>query len=71
MKDEEKDNTVDPKEITKEPEPVTARNNILTLMDSFVDQIFQIRRTLVGVSISALILAPIVCNISCCSILTK
>jgi hypothetical protein len=33
-------------------------------MDSFVDQIFQIRRTLVGVSISALILAPITISLS-------
>jgi hypothetical protein len=65
MKDEvEKDNAGGPKEITEEADSVTARNNILTLMDSFVDRIFQIRRTLVGVSISALILAPIAIGLS-------
>jgi hypothetical protein len=64
MKDEEKENTGDPKEIIEEAESVTDRSNILTLMDSFVDQIFQIRRTLVGVSISALILAPIAIGLS-------
>jgi hypothetical protein len=64
MKDEENENTGDPKEIIEEAESVTDRSNILTLMDSFVDQIFQIRRTLVGVSISALILAPIAIGLS-------
>ena len=64
MKDEENENTGDPKEIIEEAESVTDRSNILTLMDSFIDQIFQIRRTLVGVSISALILAPIAIGLS-------
>jgi hypothetical protein len=64
MKDEEKENTGDPKVISEEAESVTDRSNVLTLMDSFVDQIFQIRRTLVGVSISALILAPIAIGLS-------
>jgi hypothetical protein len=36
-----------------------ARENILSLMDSFIEQITNIRRTLLGVSISALILAPL------------
>ncbi|MGB7956628.1 MAG: hypothetical protein WCF23_21860 [Candidatus Nitrosopolaris sp.] len=35
------------------------RNNVLTIIDSFIEQIFQIRKKLSGVSISALILAPI------------
>jgi uncharacterized membrane protein len=40
------------------------RNNILTLMDNFIEQIFQIRRTLLGVSICALILSPIAIGLS-------
>ena len=35
-----------------------ARENILSLMDSFIEQITSIRKTLFGVSISALLLAP-------------
>lgn len=40
------------------------RDNLLTLMDSFIQQILNIRRTLLGVSISALILAPIAIGLS-------
>ena len=40
------------------------RHNILTIIDSFIEQIFQIRKTLFGVSISALILAPIAIGLS-------
>ena len=40
------------------------KNNILTLMDNFIEQIFQIRRTLLGVSICALILSPIAIGLS-------
>jgi uncharacterized membrane protein len=40
------------------------RNNILTLMDNFIEQLFQIRRTLLGVSICALILSPIAIGLS-------
>jgi phosphatidylserine/phosphatidylglycerophosphate/cardiolipin synthase-like enzyme len=36
-----------------------ARENILSLMDGFIEQITSIRKTLLGVSISALILAPL------------
>ena len=64
IKDDEKDNTGDPKEITKDDDSFTARNNTLTLIDLFVDRIFQIRRTLVGVSISTLVLAPISIGLS-------
>ncbi|HYJ01985.1 MAG TPA: hypothetical protein VEW92_07210, partial [Nitrososphaeraceae archaeon] len=35
------------------------RNNILTLIDSFIEQITKIRRFFIGVSISSIILAPI------------
>ena len=40
------------------------RNNILTLMDNFIEQIFQIRKTLLGVSICALVLSPIAIGLS-------
>ena len=42
----------------------TARANLLTLMDTFIQQILHIRTTLLGVSISALILAPIAIGLS-------
>ena len=41
-----------------------ARENILSLMDSFIEQITSIRKTLLGVSISALILAPLAIGLS-------
>ena len=41
-----------------------ARENILSLMDSFIEQITNIRRTLLGVSISALVLAPLAIGLS-------
>jgi uncharacterized membrane protein len=41
-----------------------ARKNILSLMDSFIEQITNIRRTLLGVSISALVLAPLAIGLS-------
>jgi hypothetical protein len=42
----------------------TRRENILSLMDSFIEQITAIRKTLLGVSISALILAPLAIGLS-------
>src|SRR5437016_5059050 len=45
-------------------EPTTYRHNILTIIDSFIEQVFQIRKTLFGVSISALILAPLAIGLS-------
>ncbi len=36
-----------------------ARNNILTMIDSFIEQITKIRRFFIGVSISSIILTPI------------
>jgi hypothetical protein len=41
-----------------------SRESILTLMDSFIEQITSIRKTLLGVSISALLLAPIAIGLS-------
>ena len=41
-----------------------ARENILSLMDGFIEQITSIRKTLLGVSISALILAPLAIGLS-------
>jgi isocitrate/isopropylmalate dehydrogenase len=41
-----------------------SRANILILMDSFIQQITGIRKTLLGVSISALILAPLAIGLS-------
>jgi hypothetical protein len=41
-----------------------SRENILTLMDSFIEQITSIRKTLLGVSVSALLLAPLAIGLS-------
>ena len=41
-----------------------SRASILTLMDSFIEQITSIRKTLLGVSISALLLAPLAIGLS-------
>ena len=40
------------------------RNNILTLIDSFIQQITKIRRFFIGVSISSIILAPIAISLA-------
>jgi hypothetical protein len=40
------------------------RQNVLTIIDSFIVQVLQIRKTLFGVSISALILAPLAIGLS-------
>jgi hypothetical protein len=42
----------------------TSRHNILRLVDNFIEQIFQIRKTLRGVSVSAMILAPLALALS-------
>ena len=42
----------------------TSRANILTLMDSFIEEITSIRKTLLGVSVSALIVAPLAIGLS-------
>jgi hypothetical protein len=40
------------------------RYGILSLIDTFIEQIFHIRKTLLGVSISAVIMAPIAIGLS-------
>src|ERR671932_743843 len=40
------------------------RYGVLNLMDTFIEQIFHIRKTLLGVSISALVIAPIALGLS-------
>jgi hypothetical protein len=42
----------------------SSRYRILILLDNFIEQIFQIRKTLLGVSVSALVLAPIAIGLS-------
>jgi len=41
-----------------------SRHNVLTIIDSFIEQIIQIRKTLFGVSISGLVLAPLAIGLS-------
>lgn len=45
-------------------ENFSSRTDILKMLDSFIDQMSKIRRTLKGVSISALILAPLALALS-------
>lgn len=42
----------------------SSRQQVLSLLDNFIEQILQIRRTLLGVSISSLILAPLAIGLS-------
>lgn len=50
--------------ITTSSTYASARENILSLMDSFIEQITTIRKILLGVSISALLLAPLAIGLS-------
>jgi hypothetical protein len=50
--------------ISASPATDKARENILGLMDSFIEQITTIRKILLGVSISALLLAPLAIGLS-------
>jgi hypothetical protein len=43
----------------KEEKLNMSRHDILSLLDNFIEQIHEIRRTLIGVSISALVLSPL------------
>ena len=63
MSDDNNNNDYDKKEqsTTTVSSP---RYRILSLIDIFIEQIFQIRKTLLGVSISALVLAPIAIGLS-------
>jgi hypothetical protein len=47
-----------------EDELTPLRQNVLTIIDSFIEQVLEIRKTLFGVSISALILAPLAIGLS-------
>ena len=44
--------------------PSYSRYNILSIIETFIEQIFHIRKTLLGVSISAIIMAPIAIGLS-------
>ena len=41
-----------------------SRSNVLSIIDSFIEQILQVRKTLFGVFLSALILAPLAIGLS-------
>ncbi len=50
--------------MSADEENFSSRTDILKMLDSFIDQMSKIRRTLKGVSISALILAPLALALS-------
>jgi hypothetical protein len=50
--------------VSGDEENFSSRTDILKMLDSFIDQMSKIRRTLKGVSISALILAPLALALS-------
>jgi hypothetical protein len=50
--------------VSNDEENISSRTDILKMLDSFIDQMTKIRRTLKGVSISALILAPLALALS-------
>lgn len=50
--------------MSNDEENISSRTDILKMLDSFIDQMTKIRRTLKGVSISALILAPLALALS-------
>ncbi|MEP0824216.1 MAG: hypothetical protein HRF40_01895 [Nitrososphaera sp.] len=49
---------------TDETTPSSSRGNILELLDSFIDQIQKLRRIMLGMSVSAIILAPLAIALS-------
>ena len=63
MSDDDNNNDYDKKEQSTTTVS-SSRYRILILLDNFIEQIFQIRKTLLGVSISALVLAPIAIGLS-------
>jgi hypothetical protein len=63
MSDDDNNNDYDKKEQSTTTVS-SSRYRILSLIDIFIEQIFQIRKTLLGVSISALVLAPIAIGLS-------
>jgi hypothetical protein len=50
--------------MSTDEEDLAARTDILKMMDSFIEQISRIRTTLKGMSISALVLAPLALALS-------
>jgi hypothetical protein len=50
--------------VSNDEENISSRTDILKMLDGFIDQMSKIRRTLKGVSISALILAPLALALS-------
>jgi hypothetical protein len=62
MSDDDNNNDYDKKEQLTTVS--SSRYRILILLDNFIEQIFKIRKTLLGVSISALVLAPIAIGLS-------
>jgi hypothetical protein len=60
----ERDSEDDDAEYADVPAVSSSRQQVLSVIDSFIEQILQIRRTLLGVSISSLILAPLAIGLS-------
>jgi hypothetical protein len=60
----ERDSEDDDAEYVDVPDVSSSRQQVLSVIDSFIEQILQIRRTLLGVSISSLILAPLAIGLS-------
>jgi hypothetical protein len=60
----ERDSEDDDAEYADVPNVSSSRQQVLSVIDSFIEQILHIRRTLLGVSISSLILAPLAIGLS-------
>ena len=60
----ERDSEDDDAEYADVPNVSSSRQQVLSVIDSFIEQILQIRRTLLGVSISSLVLAPLAIGLS-------
>ena len=59
-RDYEDDNT----EYTEAPNVLQSRQQVLSVIDNFIEQILHIRRTLLGVSISSFIFTPLAIGLS-------
>ena len=60
----ERDSEDDDAEYADVPNVSSSRQQVLSVIDSFIEQILHIRRTLLGVSISSLVLAPLAIGLS-------
>ncbi|MGA9168995.1 MAG: hypothetical protein WBZ20_02480 [Nitrososphaeraceae archaeon] len=60
----ERDYEDDNADYTEAPNVSASRQQVLSVIDSFIEQILHIRRTLLGVSISSLVLAPLAIGLS-------